>query len=161
MTALDPEGALVVAVFLGAVVQGFSGFAFSAVAVAILLQVQTPGLAIPLMMLCSLLIQSFSLARLRASISVRGCLPYLAGGVLLAGIVFDRIDPAIFRRFFGAVLMKAPAVPVDLLQHLPLVLLALFAGSGLGLFLFGKVSDVGFRRATAGVLFVSGLALMG
>ena len=34
------------AVFLGAVVQGFSRFAFSAVAVAILLQVQTPGLAI-------------------------------------------------------------------------------------------------------------------
>ena len=80
------------AVFLGAVVQGFSRFAFSAVAVAILLQVQTPGLAIPLLMLCSLLIQSFSLVRLRAPISVRGCLPYLAGGVLLAEIVFDRSE---------------------------------------------------------------------
>ena len=38
------EVVLVTAVFLGAIVQGFSGFAFSAVAGAILLQVQAPGL---------------------------------------------------------------------------------------------------------------------
>ena len=53
------ELVLVTAVFLGAIVQGFSGFAFSAVAGAILLQVQAPGVAIPLLMICSLLIQTF------------------------------------------------------------------------------------------------------
>ena len=63
---------LIVAVFLGAIVQGFSGFAFSAVAGAILLQVEAPGIAIPLLMICSLTIQLYVLMRLRASISFAG-----------------------------------------------------------------------------------------
>jgi uncharacterized membrane protein YfcA len=243
LNALCPEGVLVVAVFLGAVVQGFSGFAFSAVAGAILLQVQAPGLAIPLMMICSLLIQLVGLVRLRTATSARACLPYLAGGVggvLLAAIVFDRIDPTLFRRLFGGALMlyalstlarptsallpararpvghaavgfagglvggltampgavlaiwcdahampkaaqravvqpfiatmqglalaflfvKAPAMPGDLLQRLPLVLPSLFVGAGLGLFLFGKASEMAFRRAISILLLLSGLALL-
>jgi len=237
------EAILVFAVFLGAVVQGFSGFAFSAVAGAILLQVQAPGLAIPLLMTCSLLIQTFVLVRLRASLSFKDSLPYLAGGmagVVLATLVFDRIDPHTFRQFFGGFLMiyaastvlrphsallamkvrpvghtavgfagglvggltampgavlaiwcdahampktaqravvqpfiaamqglalvfvflKAPAAPVDVLHHLPFVLPALLVGSTLGLFLFGKVSDAGFRRAISALLFLSGAVLV-
>jgi uncharacterized protein len=242
MSAFDLEGVLVVAVFLGAVVQGFSGFAFSAAAGAVLLQVQTPSLAIPLLMICSLLLQSVVLLRLRASLSLRGSLPYLAGGVagvLLATVVFDRIDPSLFRRLFGAFLMlyalstilrpqsallvakerpightavgfagglvggltampgavlamwcdahampklaqraviqpfiaamqslalvflflKAPTAPEALLHYLPFALPALFAGAALGLFCFGKVSDLGFRRAISVLLFFSGIAL--
>jgi uncharacterized membrane protein YfcA len=237
------EAVLVMAVFLGAIVQGFSGFAFSAVAGAILLQVQAPGLAIPLLMICSLLIQTYVLVRLRAALSFTGSIPYLAGGaggVALAALVFDRIDPNMFRHFFGAFLMlyalstvlrpqsallamktrpvshtavgfagglvggltampgavltiwcdahampkiaqravvqpfiaamqslalvvlflKAPAAPVALLHHLPFVLPALFAGVTLGLFLFSKVSDNGFRRAISGLLFFSGVGLV-
>ena len=63
------DGILVAAVFLGAVVQGFSGFAFSAVAGAILLQFQSPATTIPLLMICSLLIQGYVLLRLRAVVS--------------------------------------------------------------------------------------------
>jgi uncharacterized protein len=238
------EAILVMAVFLGAIVQGFSGFAFSAVAGAILLQVQAPGVAIPLLMICSLLIQAFVLVRLRAALSLRGSLPYLvggAGGVILATLVFDRIEPHLFRQCFGAFLMayavstvlrpksallmvkarpvghtavgfagglvggltampgavlaiwcdahampkiaqravvqpfiaamqslalvflflKAPGAPVAVLHHLPFALPALFAGATLGLFLFGKVSDHGFRRAISALLFVSGIALLG
>lgn len=234
---------LVMAVFLGAVVQGFSGFAFSAVAGGILLQVQQPGLAIPLLMACSLLIQILGLVRLRTAISLRGSLPYVGGGcigVMLATLVFDRIDPHLFRQLFGSflmiyalstvlrphtallhmktrrightavgfagglvggltampgavlaiwcdahalpktaqraivqpfiaamqslalvfVLLKAPAAPVALLQHLPFVLPALFAGATLGLFLFSKVSDLGFRRVISVLLFFSGVALL-
>jgi uncharacterized membrane protein YfcA len=102
------EAILVLAVFLGAVVQGFSGFAFSAVAGALLLQVQAPGLAIPLLMICSLVVQAFGRVRLRMALSFNGALPYLAGGiggVLLATVVFDRIDPHAFRQLFGAFLM--------------------------------------------------------
>ena len=47
----------------------------------------------------------------------------------------------------------AGARPPPLLPHLPFVLPALFAGSTLGLFLFGKVSDLGFRRAISALLF--------
>ncbi|SEO74148.1 hypothetical protein SAMN02990966_02811 [Rhodospirillales bacterium URHD0017] len=237
------EAILVVAVFLGAIVQGFSGFAFSAVAGAILPQVQAPGVAIPLLMVCSLLIQTFVLVRLRAALSLKGSLPYLAGGiggVILAILVFDRIDPHVFRQFFGAFLMiyaastvlrpqsallamkarpvghaavgfagglvggltampgavlaiwcdahampktaqravvqpfiaamqslalvflflKVPAAPAAVLPHLPFVLPALFAGSTLGLFMFGKVSDLGFRRAISLLLFASGAVLV-
>jgi uncharacterized protein len=235
------ELVLVMAVFLGAIVQGFSGFAFSAVAGAILLQVQPPGLAIPLLMICSLLIQALVLVRLRATLSLHGSLPYLiggAGGVVLATLVFDRIDPHLFRQCFGTFLMayalstvlrprsallsvKARPVghtavgfagglvggltampgavlaiwcdahampkvaqravvqpfiaamqslalvflflkgaPVAMLQHLPLALPALLAGTTLGMFLFGKVSDNGFRRAISALLFVSGIALI-
>jgi len=234
---------LVMAVFLGAIVQGFSGFAFSAVAGAILLQVEAPGFAIPMLMICSLLIQGYILLRLRASISLAASLPYVvggAGGVVLATLLFDRIDPQLFRQLFGAFLMlyalstvlrphsallalkrrpvsntavgfaggivggltampgavlviwcdahampraaqraivqpfiaamqgvalgslvlKAPAMPAALLPHLPLAVPALLAGSTLGLFLFGKVSDVGFRRAISALLFFSGVALL-
>ena len=237
------EAILVLAVFLGAVVQGFSGFAFSAVAGAVLLQVQAPGLAIPLLMICSLMIQTFVLVRLRMALSFKGALPYLAGGlggVVLATMVFDRIDPHLFRQLFGAFLMlyavstvlrpqsallamrarpvghaavgfagglvggltampgavlavwcdahampkldqravvqpfiaamqslalvflflKAPGAPAAVLPHLPFVLPALLAGSTLGLFLFGKVSDAGFRRAISGLLFFSGAGLV-
>ena len=244
MTPDALEGVLVLAVFLGAVVQGFSGFAFSAVAGAVLLQVQAPGLAIPLLMVCSLLLQAATMMRLRTAMSVGASLPYLAGGiggVVLASLAFDRIDPDIFRRLFGAFLMiyavttvlrpqsallavrqrpvsqtavgfagglvggltampgavlaiwcdaqampktaqravvqpfiaamqslalvvlflKAPAAPTALLHHLPFVLPALLAGGALGLFLFGKVSDIGFRRAICALLFFSGIALAG
>lgn len=237
------EVILVMAVFLGAIVQGFSGFAFSAVAGAILLQVQAPGLAIPLLMICSLMIQTFVLVRLRAALSFKDSLPYLAGGiggVLLAVLVFDRIDPHAFRQLFGGFLMiyavstvlrpqsallamkvrpyghtaigfagglvggltampgaviaiwcdahampkvaqravvqpfiaamqtlalvflflKAPGAPAAALPHLPFVLPALLAGSTLGLFLFGKVSDIGFRRAISVLLFASGVMLV-
>ena len=56
--------------------------------------------------------------------------------------------------------LKAPAAPVAVLQHLPFALPALFAGATLGLFLFGKVSDQGFRRAISALLFVSGIGLV-
>ena len=234
---------LVMAVFLGAIVQGFSGFAFSAVAGAILLQVQAPGATIPLLMICSLMVQAFVLVRLRATLSFAGSLPYLAGGiggVVLAILLFDLIDPHAFRRFFGAFLMvyalstvlrpqsallamkarpvghtaigfagglvggltampgavlavwcdahampktaqravvqpfitamqslalvilflKAPAAPAAALPHLPFALPALLAGSALGLFLFGKIGDLGFRRAVSALLFASGAVLV-
>ena len=237
------QGVLVAAVFLGAVVQGFSGFAFSAVAGAILLQVEPPASAIPLLMICSLLIQGYIMLRLRAVISLKDSLPYITGGsagVILATLAFDRIDPHIFRQIFGAFLMlyalstvlrpqsallsakerplgktavgfaggiiggltampavalviwgdangmprlaqraiiqpfiaamqslalvslllTAPAVTAGTMRHLPFVLPALFAGSTLGLFLFGKVSDAGFRRAVSGLLLGSGIVLM-
>lgn len=96
------------AVFLGAIVQGFTGFAFSAVAGAILLQVAPANVTVPLLMLCSLLIQGFVLVRLRGAISWRASLPYLAGGaggVLLAAGLFDLIDGHAFRVAFGGFLV--------------------------------------------------------
>ena len=44
-------------VFAGATVSGLTGFAFSAVAGAILLHIMAPIEAVPLMMICSVLVQ--------------------------------------------------------------------------------------------------------
>ena len=237
------QGIFVVAVFLGAIVQGFSGFAFSAVAGAILLQVQPPSDAIPVLMICSLLIQGYVLFRLRAVISLRESLPYIvagSAGVILATLVFSHIDPRLFRQMFGVCLMiyaasialrprsalitdrdgslsktavgfvggfvggltampavvlvmwgdivgmpqlaqraiiqpfiaamqsvgllslwfTMPAATIDIVARLPLALPAMLAGAALGLFLFRKISEAGFRQIVSVLLFSSGVLLI-
>lgn len=69
-------------IFAGAVVSGFTGFAFSAVAGAILLHVLPPSEAVPLMMICSVLVQSTCLMSLRRHIQWRGSMMLVAGGLL-------------------------------------------------------------------------------
>src|SRR4029077_6452129 len=60
-----PQLFVALGIFAGAVVSGFTGFAFSAVAGAVLLHVMPPREAVPLMMVCSVLVQSMSLVSLR------------------------------------------------------------------------------------------------
>jgi uncharacterized protein len=69
-----------IAVFLGGVVSGFSGFAFSAVSGVILLHFLEPLLAIPLMMCCSIASQISSLAVIRKFVQWRESAPLLIGG---------------------------------------------------------------------------------
>ncbi len=59
---------LSVAVFLGAFVSGFAGFAFSAAAGGILLHTLLPMEAVPLMMACSVGVQATNLWALRREI---------------------------------------------------------------------------------------------
>ena len=68
-------------IFAGALVSGFTGFAFSAVAGAILLHALPPSEAVPLMMICSVLVQSVCLVSLRRHIQWRGSLMLVAGGL--------------------------------------------------------------------------------
>jgi uncharacterized protein len=101
--------ALVVAVFLGGMVSGFSGFAFSAVAGAILLHFLPPLLAIPLMMCCSVGSQITSLAMLRQLINWREITPFLIGGCLgvpIALYLLTLVDGHTFRVAFGAFLVS-------------------------------------------------------
>ena len=108
LVMLAPYVALVAAVFLGAVVSGFSGFAFSAVAGAILLRFVSPTTAVPLMMACSIATQALSMARLRQKLEWGRSLPLLAGGcvgVPLALYLFDKIDAHSFRIGFGVFLV--------------------------------------------------------
>jgi len=69
-----------IAIFLGGVVSGFSGFAFSAVSGAILLHFLEPLVAIPLMMCCSIASQISSLAVIRQYVRWRESAPLLVGG---------------------------------------------------------------------------------
>jgi uncharacterized membrane protein YfcA len=99
--------ALGLAAFLGGIVCGFAGFAFSAVAGAILLHVLEPLLAIPLMMLCSIMSQVTSLTVLRRLIAWRETLPLLIGGaagVPLSLYLLTLVEPHTFRIAFGVFL---------------------------------------------------------
>ena len=105
---IDPSQVLVgFAVFAGAVVSGFAGFAFSAVAGAILLHVLPPRDAVPFMMACSVCLQLVALVSLRSQMQWRRAGPLVAGG--LAGLVpglwlLERVDVGVFRIGFGVFL---------------------------------------------------------
>src|SRR6476659_8357308 len=104
-----PYVPLYATVFLGGVVSGFSGFAFSAVAGAILLRFASPNTAVPLMMACSIATQALSMARLRQKLEWDRSLPLLAGGcagIPIALYLFDKIDPHSFRVGFGLFLVS-------------------------------------------------------
>jgi uncharacterized membrane protein YfcA len=228
------------AVFAGAVVSGLAGFAFSAVAGAVLLHVLPPTEAVPLMMICSIAPQAASLCTAHRSVDWKGSSILIIGGLLgipLAVYALQTVDTWSFRIGFGlfvatyaAYMLCRPAMTVirqmNGLQHalvgfggglvggitampgaLPTIwcdlngvpknqqrglvqpfilamqvfalalmlsqstlsakimfdaivcLPALVAGTALGIALFYRVNDMGFRRAVLGVLFISGLAL--
>src|SRR5260370_5499339 len=107
------------AVFLGGLVSGFSGFAFSAAAGAILLHVFEPIAAIPLMMFCSIASQSMSLVKVYRLIRWRELAPLLIGGMAGAGgrgPLLATGHPHSFRIAFG--LLLAGHALYMLMRHL-------------------------------------------
>src|SRR5215472_1959606 len=226
-------------VFAGAVVSGFTGFAFSAVAGAMLFHALPPSEVVPLMMVCSVLVQTTCLVSLRRHIEWRGSLMLVAGGLfglppalyvlvhaappsirigfgiflaaysalmllrptlhyfrdaqgpgydaavgLVGGLVggvtampgavptmwYDlrgvakeqqrgRVQPYITAMQVAALAILAAehGVPDALVGDLLFSLAPLAVGTGVGLALFGRVSDKRFRRVLLGVLLVSGL----
>src|SRR5579871_2563527 len=95
---------LSVAVFFGAFVSGLAGFAFSAVAGAILLHVFQPLEAVPLMMACSVGVQATNLWALRKNIRWAESLILILGGLLgvpLALYLLRNTDARLFQHVFG------------------------------------------------------------
>jgi uncharacterized membrane protein YfcA len=95
---------LTIAIFLGGVVSGFSGFAFSAVSGVILLHFLEPVVAIPLMMCCSIASQISSLAVIRQFVQWRESAPLLiggAGGIPIALYVLTLTNAHVFRILVG------------------------------------------------------------
>ncbi len=98
---------LSVAVFFGAFVSGFAGFAFSAVAGAILLHMFQPLEAVPLMMACSVGVQATNLWALRRSIQWKGSLILIVGGLLgvpLALWLLHNTSARTFQQVFGLII---------------------------------------------------------
>jgi uncharacterized membrane protein YfcA len=94
------------AVFAGAFVSGFAGFAFSAVAGGILLHVLPPIEAVPLMMACSVGVQATNLWALRRNIRWKESLVLVLGGlggVPIAVWLLHSADTRLFRAGFGAI----------------------------------------------------------
>lgn len=92
------------AVFSGAFVSGLAGFAFSAVAGAILLHMLQPLEAVPLMMACSVGVQATNLWALRHSIRWKDSVVLIVGGLLgapLALWLLHNADARLFQQMFG------------------------------------------------------------
>ena len=101
--------ALATAVFFGGLVSGFSGFAFSAAAGAILLHFLPPMQAIPLMMICSIATQAVSMLMVRKFVVWSDLTPLLIGGVAglpVALFLLTLMEPKAFRVAFGIFLVS-------------------------------------------------------
>jgi uncharacterized membrane protein YfcA len=104
MSELATNLMLSAAVFAGAFVSGLAGFAFSAVAGAILLRIFQPLEAVPLMMACSIGVQAANLWALRNSIQWGGSLLLIIGGapgIPIAVYLLQNTDTYILRVGFG------------------------------------------------------------
>jgi hypothetical protein len=115
MIEIVPFMILSAGVFAGALVSGVAGFAFSAVAGAMLLHVLPPLEAVPLMMICSIAVQTASLVALRRSMRWKGSLVLILGGVV--GIppalwLLQSVDTWTFRVGFGVFLVLYSAYMV-------------------------------------------------
>ena len=115
MIEIVPFMILSAGVFAGALVSGAAGFAFSAVAGAMLLHVLPPLEAVPLMMLCSIAVQSASLVALRRNMRWKGSLALILGGV--AGVppalwLLESVETQTFRVGFGVFLVLYSAYMV-------------------------------------------------
>jgi uncharacterized protein len=101
---LLPVVVLSVAAFAGALVSGLAGFAFSAVAGAILLHFFPPLEAVPLMMACSIASQGANLVILRKTMQWKGSMVFIVGGLVgipIAVYLLQNADTHIFRLGFG------------------------------------------------------------
>jgi uncharacterized protein len=106
MTDIATNLLLSAAVFAGAFVSGLAGFAFSAVAGAILLRIFQPLEAVPLMMACSIGVQAANLWALRRNIQWGGSLMLILGGVLgipIAVYLLQNTDTHLLRVVFGII----------------------------------------------------------
>jgi uncharacterized membrane protein YfcA len=101
------------AIFAGALVSGLAGFAFSAVAGALLLRLIEPAETVSLLLICSVGAQLISMANLWGSIKWREVWPLVAAG--LAGIpigtyVLQALPAATFAAVFGVFLVGYSAL---------------------------------------------------
>jgi uncharacterized protein len=106
ITDLATNLLLSAAVFAGAFVSGLAGFAFSAVAGAILLRIFQPLEAVPLMMACSIGVQAANLCALRRNIQWGGSALLIAGGALgipIAIHLLQNTDTYVLRLGFGLI----------------------------------------------------------
>jgi uncharacterized membrane protein YfcA len=241
MTELLDIGLFVGASFAAAAVAGVAGFAFGLVAASVWLHILTPLQTTTLIVVFGLLVQGYSVWRLRHALKLERLWPFLLGGILgvpLGVELLRMIDPAQARRVVGAVLVlfalygfwrpsfRVPgtvgrsadgaigfcngviggmtglagivvtawcnlrawprdeqrtvfqptgvaifamtalwlggrgALDAATLELILLGLPAILAGVWLGLKLYGKLDEAGFRKLVLGLLLVSGLALL-
>lgn len=99
--------------FCGALIASLAGFAFAPVAAILLIPVLEPMTLVPLLMICSVLVQLAGLVRRRRRIAWAHSDAMLlggAGGIPLAVLLLPAIDAWVFQIGFGAFLLAYAAL---------------------------------------------------
>ncbi len=113
---------VLVGALLASVVAGSSGFAFGLIGSAIWLHVLPPDRVVPLVVICSMLLNLAMVWRLRQELKPKLLWPFLAGamvGVPIGVASLKHMDPELLRRGVGALLLfysvymlRRPTMPV-------------------------------------------------
>jgi uncharacterized membrane protein YfcA len=98
--------------FAGGFVSGLAGFGTALMALAIWLYALPPSLAVPLVLICSIIAQTSTLPSIWKSIDFRLVWPFLIGGVAgvpLGTLMIAQADPDVFKLSIGVLLLVFPA----------------------------------------------------
>ena len=101
-------GFFLLAAFLGAVTTGVAGFAMGLVVSGIWLHILTPVQTVTLMVSYSVLLQGYSVWKLRHALSWRRVAPFIIGGAVgvpIGAALLGHINPAHLRTAVGVVLL--------------------------------------------------------
>jgi uncharacterized membrane protein YfcA len=123
-------GIVLFGALLAAIVSGSSGFAFGLIASAIWLHVLAPGQVVPLVVICSMLLNLTMVWRLRDQLRLELLWPFLAGamvGVPIGVAALHRLDAHLVRQGVG-VLLVAYSAYMFLRPAMPVVRLGAGAG---------------------------------
>src|SRR6476469_4923773 len=108
--------AVLVVLFLGALAGGFvsglAGFGTALLTLGIWLYVLPPAVAVPLVLICSIVAQTSTLPAIWRSIDFKLVWPFLVGGLLgvpLGTMLVAHADPRIFKLSVGVLLLVFPA----------------------------------------------------
>ena len=103
---------LIVGALAGGFVSGLAGFGTALMALGIWLYVLPPSIAVPLVLICSIVAQTSTLPSIWQSIDFRLVWPFLIGGlavVPLGTMMIEHADPRIFKLSVGVLLLVFPA----------------------------------------------------
>jgi uncharacterized membrane protein YfcA len=97
----------------GGFVSGLAGFGTALMALGIWLYVLPPSLAVPLVLICSVVAQTATLPSMWRSFDFTLIWPFIIGGLLgvpVGTLLIAHADPHIFKLTFGALLLVFPVV---------------------------------------------------
>ncbi|OAF05300.1 permease [Bradyrhizobium centrolobii] len=183
----------IVATFAAALVAGLSGFAFGLVAASIWLYILTPLQSASLIIAFGLIVQGYSVWKLRGALDWGRLWPFILGAAVdavvgflngalggitgLAGILVTiwcglrgwpkDVQRAVFQPVAVATFVVSAlwigakgALSADTVRLFLTGLPALFAGTWLGLKLFGRLDEAAFRKIVLLLLLASGAVLI-
>src|SRR3954470_7797624 len=102
---------LIIGALAGGFVSGLAGFGTGLIALGIWLYVVPPSVAVPLVLICSVVAQTSTLPSIWKTIDFRLVWPFLIGGlagVPLGTLMIAHADPKLFKLTIGVLLLVFP-----------------------------------------------------